>query len=214
MDATPRAPGSAAAPSVTLVLGGARSGKSAVAERLALALAGAGPVHYLATAVVDPDDADFGARVAGHRERRGSRFHSVEAGGDLAGTLRRLPPEPALVDALGTWLASPTVTPAWAGDDAGDRLDELVGDLVATLAGRDAPTVVVSDETGLGIHPESAVGRRFRDALGTVNQRVAAGAGAVWLVVAGRVLPLAPAEDLIRARATAMAPPPPRPAAP
>jgi adenosyl cobinamide kinase/adenosyl cobinamide phosphate guanylyltransferase len=197
----------AAAPPLTLVLGGARSGKSAVAERLVLALAGAGSVHYLATAAVDPADADFAARVADHRRRRGTRFHNVEAGDDLAGTLRRLPAEPALVDALGTWLASPAVTPAWAGppEASAPRLDGLVDDLVAALTGRAAPTVVVSDETGLGVHPESAVGRRFRDALGTVNQRVAAGAGAVWLVVAGQVLPLAPADDLIRARAGAPA---------
>jgi adenosyl cobinamide kinase/adenosyl cobinamide phosphate guanylyltransferase len=191
---------SPAAPSVTLVLGGARSGKSAVAERLALALAGTGPVHYVATAAVDPADADFAARVGAHRDRRGNRFHTVEARDDLAGTLRRLPAEPALVDALGTWLAAPAVTPAWA-DGPDGRLDVLADDLVAALTGRAAPTVVVSDETGLGVHPESAVGRRFRDALGTVNQRVAAGAGAVWLVVAGRVLPLLPADELVRAAA-------------
>jgi adenosyl cobinamide kinase/adenosyl cobinamide phosphate guanylyltransferase len=136
--------------------------------------------------------------VAAHRHRRGGRFHDVEAGDDLAGALRRLPAEPALVDALGTWLASPAVTPAWA-DGPGERLDALAAELVAALTARTAPTVVVSDETGLGVHPESAVGRRFRDALGTVNQRVAAGAGAVWLVVAGRVLPLLPADELIRA---------------
>jgi adenosyl cobinamide kinase/adenosyl cobinamide phosphate guanylyltransferase len=180
---------------VTLVLGGARSGKSALAERIVLDLAAGGPAHYVATAVPDPADDDLAGRVAAHRARRGGRFRTVEAGEDLPAALRRLPAEPALVDALGTWLASPAVTPAWAGPAAGGGAFEQPGGpldrLVAALAERVAPTVVVSDEAGLGVHPEHPAGRRWRDALGLANQQVAAVAGDVWLVVAGRVLPLA-----------------------
>jgi adenosyl cobinamide kinase/adenosyl cobinamide phosphate guanylyltransferase len=176
---------------VALVLGGARSGKSALAERLVLARAAGGPVHYLATATVDGTDADLAARVAAHRDRRDGRFRTVEAAGDLPAALAAVPPgEAVLVDALGTWLASPAVTPAWAGGAAGD-LDAHTDRQVAALADRRAATVVVSDEAGLGVHPEHPVGRRWRDALGTVNQRVAEVAGDAWLVVAGRVLPLA-----------------------
>lgn len=182
------------AATLILVLGGARSGKSDLAERLVLGYAGDGPAHYVATAVVARGDTDFAARVAAHRARRGERFRTVEAGDDLAACVRALPAEPALVDTLGTWLASPAVTPCWAA--GADGLDGPLDDLVAALTTRTAPTVVVSDETGLGVHPEHDAGRRWRDALGIVNQRVAAVAGDVWLVVAGRVLPLNRPEDI------------------
>jgi adenosylcobinamide kinase/adenosylcobinamide-phosphate guanylyltransferase len=191
---------------LTLILGGARSGKSALAERLVLGLAAGGPAHYVATAALDPADDDLTRRVAAHRARRGTRFRTVEAGADRAAAVRGLPAEPAMVDALGTWLASPAVTPSWAGgtelfggtgplggtEPSGGAVDALV----AALAARSAPTVVVSDEAGMGVHPEHALGRHWRDALGIVNQRVAAVAGDVWLVVAGRLLPLARPDDL------------------
>jgi adenosyl cobinamide kinase/adenosyl cobinamide phosphate guanylyltransferase len=103
----------------------------------------------------------------------------VEAGHDLAGCLRAVA-GPVLVDSLGPWVA------AHAG--ASPATNELCGALR-----RSAPTVVVSDEVGLSVHPETAVGRRFRDELGAVNQAVAAVADEVLLVVAGRVLVLPPA---------------------
>src|SRR5690606_26143286 len=119
-------------------------------------------VRYLATGWADPDDADMAARIARHRDARSARFVTVEAGSDLVAALAAAGPDPVLVDALGTWVA---------------RFDDFAApaeDLVAALQARTAPTVVVSDEVGLGVHPETPVGRRFRDALGTVNQRVAA----------------------------------------
>jgi nicotinate-nucleotide--dimethylbenzimidazole phosphoribosyltransferase len=172
-------------PMITLLLGGARSGKSALAEQLVLAHPGA--VRYLATAEVDDDD--FAARVATHRDGRDPRFTTVECGGGLAGALRAAPAVPTLVDALGTWVATREMTACWSDPAA---LDRAIRDLVAALTGRDAATVLVSDEVGLGVHPESAVGRRFRDVIGTVNQAVAAVADDVFLVVAGRVLRLDP----------------------
>lgn len=161
---------------ITLVLGGARSGKSAVAERLA---ARAGPaVTYLATATVT--DADMAARVERHRARRPAAWPTVEAGADLPAHLGVLD-GPVLVDSLGTWVASHAA------------LDPDVGALVEALrarTARSAPTVLVSDEVGLGVHPTTPVGRRFRDVLGDVNRAVADVADEVLLVVAGRVLRL------------------------
>ena len=161
---------------ITLVLGGTRSGKSAIAERLALS--GDGPVRYLATGWADDGDRDMADRIARHRSDRSDRFITVEAGADLVAALADDPSAPVLVDALGTWVAR--------------HLDFVVplDDLVAALQARTAPTIVVSDEVGLGVHPETPVGRQFRDALGTVNQRVAAIASASYLVVAGRAVVL------------------------
>lgn len=158
---------------LTLVLGGARSGKSAVAERLA---AEAGDeVVYLATGIATDDD--MTARIAAHKLRRPPRWDTVETR-DLVGAVRALPPRPALIDSLGTWVAS---------------TDDFVVDvdgLVDALRTRIAVTIVVSDEVGLGVHPETAVGRAWRDALGDLNQAVAAVAGEALLVVAGRVVRL------------------------
>ncbi len=176
---------------ITLVLGGARSGKSAVAERLALrSRPGSGtPVVYLATAVADAADADLAERIGAHQARRGDDFSTLEVGADLVAALHQAGGRPVLVDALGTWLAG-------CGDDFAGTAARLGPDLVAALVARTAPTVVVSDEVGLGVHPSSEVGRHFRDALGLVNQQVAAVADDVVLVVAGRALRLAPIDEL------------------
>ena len=158
----------------TLVLGGARSGKSEVAERLVSGLAG---VTYVATAVVDPGDTDFAARIAAHRARRPAGWDVVESGADLAGALRALD-GPVLIDSLGTWVAA---TPDLGVDISG---------LIDAICTRKATTVLVSDEVGLGVHPPTEVGVQFRDVLGDVNRAVADVADDVLLVIAGRVLPL------------------------
>jgi len=160
---------------IVLVLGGARSGKSAVAEGLAADLAEGRAVTVLATAVVGDDD--MAARVAAHRARRPPSWGTVETGADLVDAVSSCRGV-ALVDALGTWVA--------AAPDLSVDADALC----AALARRDGDTVVVSEEVGLGVHPSSDSGRRFRDALGLVNQAVAATADEVLLVVAGRTLAL------------------------
>jgi adenosylcobinamide kinase / adenosylcobinamide-phosphate guanylyltransferase len=160
---------------IFLVLGGARSGKSAVGERLATELAGGDPVTVLATAVVGDDD--MAARVAAHRARRPEHWVTVEAGCDLLGALHSASGT-VLVDALGTWVAA---APGLAVDPAA---------LSNALVARTGPTVVVSDEVGLGVHPTTEPGRRFRDVLGELNSAVARVAGEVLLVVAGRALRL------------------------
>lgn len=162
---------------MTLVLGGARSGKSAVAERL---LAGAAnSVTYLATAPAAEEaaDPDLVARIAAHRARRPVTWATLEVGDDLVAVLEEVD-GPVLLDGLGGWLAR---RPGFAVDtDA----------LCAALRHRSQGTVVVSEEVGLGVHPSTEAGRRFRDALGVLNQAVAAAADEVLLVVAGRVLRL------------------------
>jgi adenosyl cobinamide kinase/adenosyl cobinamide phosphate guanylyltransferase len=171
---------------VVLVLGGTRSGKSALAERLAAEAAArqtaagqSGDVTYLATARVDPDDAEHAARIARHRARRPATWRTIEC------------PDPAqltavlaevggvvLVDSLGTWVANHP------------GLDADPAPLVAVLSDRPAPTIVVSEEVGLAVHPETAAGRRYVDAMGELNQAVAGIAHRVVLVVAGRTLDL------------------------
>ncbi len=158
---------------ITLVLGGARSGKSAVAERLAAKMGPA--LTYVATAAVPRDDPDFLSRIQRHRDRRPDTWSTVEAGDDLAGELELIE-GPVVLDSLGTWVA---------------RHRDFVVDverLCAVLAGRTHDIVIVSEEVGMGVHPETIVGRTFRDALGAVNQAVAVVADEVLLVVAGRVL--------------------------
>lgn len=156
----------------TLVLGGARSGKSAVAEQLAQR--SAGPVTYVATVRLNGDD-DLERRIAVHRERRSPAWSTVECGDDLAGVLSSLSGT-VLVDSLGPWLAA---LPNMRCDLDG---------LIAALRARRDDTIVVSEEVGLAVHPETAAGREFRDALGTLNQAVARECDDVVLVVAGRAL--------------------------
>ena len=159
---------------IIFVLGGSRSGKSVVAERLAGDLAP--PVTYIATLDVG-DDLDLAARVAHHQARRPPEWRTVQAGAGLPELLRTVTGS-VLLDSLGPWVAA---VPGMAVD---------VELLCSALAGRDGDTVVVSEEVGLSVHPATADGRRFRDALGTLNQGVAAGADETLFVVAGCTLRL------------------------
>lgn len=162
---------------ITLVLGGARSGKSVVAEERATRLAQGAAVTYLATAMAGRGDADLDARIDLHRARRPRGWTTLEVDRDLAGALRGTVGV-ALVDGLGPWVAG---LASMAPDIDG---------LCSALVERVGETVVVSDEVGLGVHPTSESGRRFRDVLGLVNQAIAARADEVLLVIAGRVLAL------------------------
>lgn len=159
---------------IVLVLGGARSGKSEVAERLALEAAP--PVTYVATIEVG-EDADLGARVAAHRVRRPDSWRTLDAGGDLSGLIESLEGT-VILDGLGAWLST----------KADMHVDEAR--LCSALEKREGDTFVVSEEVGLGVHPATEAGRRFRDALGSLNQAVAGVCDEVLLVVAGRTLRL------------------------
>jgi adenosyl cobinamide kinase/adenosyl cobinamide phosphate guanylyltransferase len=159
---------------ITLVLGGARSGKSAVAEGIAARLEG--PLTYVATLDVG-DDTELVARVARHRARRPATWATVEAGSGLVAALRATSGS-VLVDSLGPWVSA----------SEGMEVDATA--LCDALGERHGDAVVVSEEVGLSVHPSTAAGRRFQDVLGHVNQQVAARADDVLLVVAGRTLRL------------------------
>jgi len=164
-----------------LVTGGVRSGKSVHAESL---LADRPSVTYLAPGPAGADDPEWSARIAAHRARRPAHWSTVETTSITALT------GPTLVDCLGTWLtAQLDELGAWERNDWAPEFDQRLDALVAAVA--DAPDVVlVTNEVGLGVVPEHASGRLFRDLLGTVNQRVGAVCDEVHLVVAGRVLVL------------------------
>lgn len=166
-----------ALPSVTLVLGGARSGKSAYAEIL---VEGMGPGLYLATA--EAGDAEMAERIRRHRERRGARWTTVEEPLDLAGALGRntAPRRPILVDCLTLWLSNIMA----AGFDVSAETEALTQGLYR-LPG---PVVLVSNEVGLGIVPGTELGRLFRDHAGRLNQTIARISDRVVFVAAG--LPL------------------------
>lgn len=156
-----------------LVLGGARSGKSRFAERLLENYSA--PWHYVATA--QALDAEMETRIDTHRARRDARWTTHDSPHDLSATIADLPVVPALVDCLTLWLTNRMLAEA--------DIDAESEGLVAALRARKAPTVVVANEVGLGIVPQTSLGRRFRDSAGVLNQKVAAAADAVHFVAAG-----------------------------
>jgi len=166
-----------AAGNVTLVLGGARSGKSRYAESLVTARPH--PWVYIATA--EPCDDEMAARIATHQARRAEGWQTIEAPHELPEALRDAPQDAAvLVDCLTLWLAN-VMHAAFDIDQITQRLEEA-------LRARAGTTVLVSNEVGLGIVPDNALARSFRDAQGVLNQRLANVAGRIMLMVAG--LPL------------------------
>jgi adenosyl cobinamide kinase/adenosyl cobinamide phosphate guanylyltransferase len=160
----------------TLVLGGARSGKSRYAESLITSLPP--PWTYIATA--EAGDEEMAARIEAHRARRGADWRTVEAPRDLAAALAACAKMPVLIDCLTLWLSNLMLAEA--------DIDAEIERLEQALARAAAPVVLVANEVGSGIVPEYPLGRRFRDLQGSLNQRMAAGADRVVLMVAG--LPL------------------------
>ncbi len=181
---------------LTLVTGGARSGKSRAAERLAR-IAG-GPVTYLATATaIAPDgeaDAEMVERIARHREGRPADWTTVEAPLELTGALAAAPSTSVvLVDCLTVWLGN--VMFATESDDA--ALRARYGAVAEVAATRSGPTIVVTNEVGGGLVPMDPLGRRYRDHHGWMNQAVADRADRVLLCAAGRVLELGRFDDVL-----------------
>jgi adenosylcobinamide kinase / adenosylcobinamide-phosphate guanylyltransferase len=166
--------GSAMTPRLTLVLGGARSGKSRYAEALVEALAP--PWVYVATA--QPFDDEMRERIAAHRARRSAEWRTLDAPLDVASAIRSAHAHaPVLVDCLTLWLTNL----ALGAQDA----RAAVEDLRAASRDRSGPVVLVSNEVGLGIVPENALARRFRDLAGEMHQSIAIDAERVVFMVAG-----------------------------
>jgi adenosylcobinamide kinase / adenosylcobinamide-phosphate guanylyltransferase len=162
---------------LTFVLGGARSGKSRHAESLIAAL----PPPWIYIATAQPGDEEMAARIKSHRQRRGAHWRSIEAPRELAPALAACADAPVLVDCLTLWLSNLMLADA--------NIEEETAQLEKALVAANGPIVLVANEVGSGIVPSYPLGRRFRDAQGVLNQRVAAHAERVILMVAG--LPLA-----------------------
>lgn len=158
------------------MLGGARSGKSRYAESLVTAL----PPPWLYVATAEAGDSEMVARVAAHQARRGPSWTTIETPRNVAETLGTHAATPTLVDCLTLWLSNVMLADA--------DVDAEIEQLDEAFARAAAPIVLVANEVGFGIVPDSALGRRFRDLQGLLNQRIAARADRVVLVVAG--LPL------------------------
>lgn len=165
-------------PRLTLVLGGARSGKSKYAEEMI----GETPPPWLYLATAEALDDEMRERIEHHRSRRDTRWRTLDAPHDLANALAKAGGDgcPILIDCLTLWLSNTLLTD---GDVA-----QASEELIAALAAAPGPVVAVSNEVGFGLVPDTPLGRTFRDAQGRLNQRVAAVADRVVLVVAG--LPL------------------------
>lgn len=161
-------------PAVSLIIGGAASGKSAFAEDL-VKRSGRGLI-YLATA--QAHDAEMGAKLARHRDQRGPGWTTIEEPMDVGRTLAGISGDnTVLLDCATMWLSNQLL--------ADHDLAEAEAELMAGLALCSAPVVIVTNEVGLSIVPDTALGRQFRDAQGRLNQKLAAKAGLVVNVIAG-----------------------------
>jgi adenosylcobinamide kinase/adenosylcobinamide-phosphate guanylyltransferase len=172
-------------PPVTLVLGGARSGKSTHAEKLVTAsLYGAPPRQAVYLATAQAGDVEMATRIVAHRARRGANWTTIEEPLKLDEALASAAAhgQPVLVDCLTLWLSNVML--------GGGDVDEAADDLVRALEGLAVPVVLVSNEVGLGIVPDTPLGRAFRDAQGRLNMRMAERADRVVLMTAGLPLTL------------------------
>jgi adenosylcobinamide kinase / adenosylcobinamide-phosphate guanylyltransferase len=167
---------------LTFLLGGARSGKSALAVRTASSWSG--PVVFVATGTAV--DEEMAERIRGHRSERPAAWTTVEEPVQLREALLGVPTDACLlVDCLSLWVAN-LLEAGWT-DDA---VEEEASAVAVTGGAREALTLVVSNEVGLGLVPETPLGRRYRDVLGRVNAIFAEAASEPLLVVAGRTIRL------------------------
>ena len=173
---------------LVVLLGGARSGKSHLAQ--ALALAGSAPVTVVATATAGDDE--MAQKIATHRAERPAAWSTLEEPTDLATALARVPAaDTVIVDCLTVWVANLL-----------DRRDTSAivlghaGEACAGAVARSGTTIVVSNEVGLGVVPATELGRAYRDLLGEVNRLWVARADRAWFVIAGKAIPLAGVEEI------------------
>ena len=164
----------------TLLIGGARSGKSSLAVEIGRRHDGQVLVIATATALDD----DMAERIARHRAERPD-WPTVEEPCDLADAVAGTPPDAlVLVDCLTVWVSNLM----WRGDEE-EAIVAHADRLLVAVIERSGPTVMITNEVGLGVHPETDLGRRYRDTLGRVNARVASGVDRTLVMVAGRAVP-------------------------
>lgn len=172
-------PNSAGRACLTLVLGGARSGKSRHAQILAMAT----PPPWVYVATAEALDDEMRERIAKHKAARGEGWSTIEEPIALARAVADAPASaPLVIDCITLWLSN-----LMLGDH---NIDSGVARLIKSLDGRKAPTIVVSCEVGGGLVPETPLGRAFRDQSGFVNQQLAVIAHTVLFMVAGLAMPL------------------------
>jgi adenosyl cobinamide kinase/adenosyl cobinamide phosphate guanylyltransferase len=165
---------------LTVLVGGARSGKSSLAVRLA----GAHniPVVFIATAEVREDD-EMAARIGLHRAERPNDWQTIEEPLNLQEALATAPGESCVVvDCLSLWVANLL--------ERGDEVESAAAAAAVAASRRSAPTIAVTNEVGMGVVPATPLGRAYRDVLGRVNAIWSAAAAESYLVVAGKVLRL------------------------
>lgn len=169
---------------ITLILGGQRSGKSALAEHLIIDAAGGGVYVATAEPVASGNDAEMAERIKQHRDRRGPGWTAVEEPLDILPVIleNAAPDRPVLVDCLTLWLANLM--------EADGDAEAAVEALALGLTEASGPVILVSNEVGLGIIPDNALARRYADAAGRMNQRLAKAATRVLFTAAGLPLTL------------------------
>lgn len=168
---------------IIFITGGARSGKSAFAEKRAREFGT--PLGYLATAQML--DSEMDERVRRHRQRRGSEWSTIEEPIQLGQALARCDGQyqAVLVDCLTLWLSNLLFKYGESGEQVEERIEEDLQRLKGTLQGMVTPVVLVSNEVGMGIVPDNALARLFRDIAGTANQALAGVADEVHAVISG-----------------------------
>lgn len=164
-----------------MLLGGARSGKSALAVEIGRRHGGG--VTFVATSPAI--DHDLAGRIARHRAERPTRWPTIEEPLDVAGALDAAGDDLVLLDCLTLWVSN-----LLHRGDSDAAVEERSAETATAAANRSAPTVVITNEVGLGVHPETELGRRYRDLLGRVNQQWAGRADVALFLVAGRAIPL------------------------
>jgi adenosyl cobinamide kinase/adenosyl cobinamide phosphate guanylyltransferase len=175
--------------SLTLLLGGARSGKSRLAVRMAAGWAG----RVVVIATGEPRDEEMAERIRRHRADRPPAWTTLEEPVDLEGVLTGVQEASVLVDCLTLWVSN-----LMERGFADVEIEERAGKAASLVATKESPSVVITNEVGSGIVPTDDVARRFADVLGRVNSIWAEAADRVLLVVAGRVVPLSDPADLLK----------------
>ena len=173
---------------IIFITGGARSGKSGFAEKLASEFGE--PLGYLATAQILDDEME--ERVRRHRERRGEEWHAIEEPLHLSQALERCDGKynVVLVDCVTLWISNLLFAYGEAGRDCEERIQEDVQRLKSTLHGMVTPVILVSNEVGHGIVPDNRLARQFRDIAGITNQLLATAADEVHVLISGIPLKL------------------------